>query len=363
MATENFYKFEPDFIIPPGDTLRETLEELEISQAELARRSGRPKKTINGIISGDKSITSDTAVQFERVLGVPASFWNNLEKDYRESVATLEEEERLEEELDWLENFPIKEMIKRNWIDDVDSKVEQFKLLLSYFGVATKDAWQDVWDSRVAFRRSRTFRSNPYAISAWIRKGEIEATNRTLTEFDKNLFHQLLSEIRELTIEKKPDNFMPRLISLCSQAGVAVEFQPELPECRVSGATKWINSKKPLILLSARHKSNDHLWFTFFHEAAHILLHGKKMIFIEGIENEKLVGEEDEANRFAADVLIPPKRYKEFLKNNPISKQKVVYFAREIGIAPGIVVGRLQKDGVIPYKNLNGLKNYYKWDD
>ena len=82
-----YLKFEPDYTVPPGETLLETIECLGMSQAELARRTGRPVKTINEIIKGKTAITPDTALQLERVLSVPASFWNNLERNYRESLA------------------------------------------------------------------------------------------------------------------------------------------------------------------------------------------------------------------------------------------------------------------------------------
>ena len=54
--------------------------------AELAESTGRPRKTINEIIAGKAEITAETALQLERVLGIPASFWNNLERNYQESL-------------------------------------------------------------------------------------------------------------------------------------------------------------------------------------------------------------------------------------------------------------------------------------
>jgi len=149
------------------------------------------------------------------------------------------------------------------------------------------------------------------------------------------------------------------LMEACAASGVAVVFEPAPTGCPVSGATKWIASDKTLLMLSLRHKTNDHLWFSFFHEAGHLLLHGKKMLFIEGngLDNEQ----EDEANQFAANLLIP-KQHEERLILLGHSATSISAFAKELGIAPGIVIGRLQNEGLLPWgTRLNSLKARYQW--
>lgn len=89
------HTYQPDIAIPPGETLREAIEALGMSQAELAQRTGRATKNINEIIMGKAAITPDGALQYERVFGVPASFWNILESNYRNTLARLSEQERL----------------------------------------------------------------------------------------------------------------------------------------------------------------------------------------------------------------------------------------------------------------------------
>ncbi len=148
------------------------------------------------------------------------------------------------------------------------------------------------------------------------------------------------------------------------KATVAVVFVPQLPKTRTSGATHWLNPDKALIQLSLRYKTNDHLWFAFFHESGHILLHGKRDFFLEGndvvsVENRD---KELEANKFAEDLLIPPAELKQFLASNQqLSKAGIEQFAAKIGIAPGIVVGRLQHDGVLPPSHYNDLKQSFEW--
>ncbi len=167
----------------------------------------------------------------------------------------------------------------------------------------------------------------------------------------------ILDAIRDLTREA-PDVFVPRLEELCSSAGVAVVFLPELPKTGVYGATRWLNDKA-VIQLSLRYKSNDHLWFTFFHEAGHILKHGRKDVYIEGkgLDGEK----EEEANAFARDKLIPPAQLRRLLEGGRPTLAAIERFAEGIGIAPGIVVGRLQHENVLPMNTGNKLKISYCW--
>ena len=154
--------------------------------------------------------------------------------------------------------------------------------------------------------------------------------------------------------------FLPQLQALAGAAGVAVVFVPAPPGCRVSGATQWLSPERALIALSLRHKSNDHLWFTLFHEAGHILKHGKKATFVDGLDavHEE---HETEADRFAADQLIPPAAAQKL--QGLRSEQEVKAAAMALGIAPGIVVGRLQHEGWLPRTDLNGLKVSYRWPE
>lgn len=84
MIEQELNQYAPDLVSPPGDTLAETLAALGMTQAELAVRSGRPYNTVSEIINGKASITPETALQLERVLGVPARFWLKREQQYQE---------------------------------------------------------------------------------------------------------------------------------------------------------------------------------------------------------------------------------------------------------------------------------------
>ncbi|MFP4338495.1 MAG: HigA family addiction module antitoxin [Halothece sp.] len=357
-------QYQPDYVSPPGDTLEEILEEREMTQAELATRMGRPKKTINEIIKGKAEITPETALQLERVLGVSATFWNNRQQRYREFLARQEEQKRLEKQVNWLSALPVKAMIKLGWIQSYDNKIEQVRELLNFFAVTAPEQLEQLLTQELAvdFRKSQAYKTDSWAVAAWLRQGEIEAAKIPCAKYDSQKFRESLDAIRKLTIEP-PEIFEPQIVELCAASGVAVTFVPQLPKTRTCGATRWLTSDKALIQLSLRYKTNDHFWFSFFHEAGHILLHGKRDLFLE--ENDKKQennNKEKEANIFARNFLIEPSLYEEFISSPHCrSEQGIKKFASELGITPGIVVGRLQHDRVLPYTHCNGLKETFQW--
>jgi len=358
---------QPNYAIPPGETLRETLETIGMTQAELADRTGRPKKTINEIITGKTAITAETSLQLERVLGVPASFWNNLERNYQETLARLREEKEFEKEKDWIKRFPISTLTKMRWIPREDSPAKTLRSILNFFGVAGTEEWKALWeDPKAAYRNSKAYQTNHYAVAAWLRKGEIEASKIEVSSYNPRSLKAALRKIRSLTTEP-PEMFEPEMKKLCAEGGVAIAFVPELPGTHVFGATRWLKATKAIIQMSLRGKTNDHLWFTFFHEAGHILLHGKEEMFIETTEQERPGTnggrKEQEADQFSRDFLIPPKGYHTFLEDRQFNLAAIQRFAANLGITPGIIVGRLQHEKVIPFNQANSLKKRFKFSD
>jgi len=358
MSKDKKNQFIPDYAVPPGETLLETLEAIGMSQAELAERTGRPKKTINEIIKGKTAITPETALQFERVLGTPAGFWNNMERNYQETQARINEQKNLQQQIDWLKKMPLNTLIRMGWVKKHSDKVQQLQDVLNFFGIASPEQWKTRWmGAQVSYRTSKVFQNDPYAIAAWLRAGELKAQKIECNPFDASKFKNALYKIREITV-KPSAIFRSEVISLCAESGVAVAFIPELPKIRTCGATWWMNTVKAVVQLSLRYKSDDQLWFSFFHEAGHILLHGKKEIFIE---DDSMDSKEEEANKFASDILIPHRKYKQFIQSGKYSKAAIQNFASAIGIASGIVVGRLQHDHIIQHNYCNELKKWFEW--
>jgi addiction module HigA family antidote len=359
-AMKKRYPHEPDYAVAPGEVLQETIDALGMTQADLAKRTGLSKKTVNQIIQGREPVSHDSALRLERVTGVAARVWNNLEAAYRERLARRQEKERLEQDLDWLGTIPTKELARRGVIPGQERGVGLLQAVLAFFGVNSPREWRAVWDSpQVAFRRSQAFQSDPGAVAAWIRLGELEGQRLACRPFDKDRFRAALEAIRGLTVEG-PEAFVPKVRELCAAAGVAVVFTPEIPGARVSGATRWLTSDKALLQLSLRYKTNDHFWFSFFHEAGHILKHGKKEMFVE--DGAEAGAKEEEANRFGEDWLIPRDRAAELPRLR--TRAEIIAFAESVGIAHGIVLGRLQKMGVIGHGcRDNDLKERFQWSD
>jgi HTH-type transcriptional regulator/antitoxin HigA len=353
-------EFLPNYAVPPGEILGVELGLREMTQQELARRTGITPKHIISILKAKSSITPETAIKLERALGMPADYWLNLESNYQEILARLAEEEQLEKDLDWLKRIPVTAMAKLNWIEGNRDKKGQLVEILRFFGIANIGQWEEMWPNlNVAYRQNQTHKVFPEAVSAWLRQGELEASSITCEPYNKVKFREVLNEIRGLTTAN-PSHFVRAMQELCSKAGVAVVFVPALPKTGVSGATRWLNKDKAIIQLSLRYKTDDHLWFTFFHEAGHILLHGKKELFLEG-PNGLNKDKEDEANVFAEHELIPSNKFSKFISNRNLDKISIVMFAKSIGIAPGIVVGQLQHKNLLKITFCNDLKQRFKW--
>ena len=350
-----------DWISPPGSTIADLLEERNWTQAELADRLGVSRKHVNELITGKATISDANAIKLARVLGSTVGFWLNREAGYRAALADQQAIEQLRDDVSWLDELPISHMRKAGWIGTYRDKAQTVSDCLRFFGVGSVDAWRN-WSAglgQTAYRMSDSATKAFGSIATWLRNGEIQASSLECNDFSREVFNTNLESLRALTLEPDPDVFVPRMQKLCADAGIAVVFAPTPKGCPASGATRWLAPNKALLMLSLRYKTNDHLWFTFFHEAAHILLHRKKLMFLELNQNGD-GKEEAEANRFAADLLIPP-RYYDLLRTLASSRAEVSQFAREVGIPPGIVVGRLQHDGIITHRQLNGLKVRYDW--
>lgn len=353
-------EYTPDYAVTPGEVLEHELEIRGMSQQELANRTGLTPKHLIAILKAKASITPDTAIKFERALGMPCDYWLNLEANYREVLARLAEEEQLAQDLDWLKRVPVNEMAKLGWLNKYKDKKAQLVELLNFFGIAEVKQWKQMWPKlSIAYRQHNKHEIFPESVSAWLRQGELRASAIVCEPFDKSHFRTVLEQVRTMTTVD-PDHFVPELQRLCAEAGVAVVFVPALSKTSISGATRWLNKDKALIQLSLRYKSDDHLWFTFFHEAGHILLHGKKEMFLEesnGLDPEK----EQEANHFAEAQLIPPKAFTAFIAEGAFSKRRISEFAVDMKISPGIVVGQLQHRGLLDMKFCNDLKRRFKW--
>ncbi len=354
--------FTPDWVSPPGDTILDLLEEREWTQQQLADRLGYSLKHVNQLIKAKVPLTEDAAIRLQNVLGAPVGFWLTREAQYRERVAVQDAAERQTSMVPWLENFPVKEMMDIGVLPkrriDAKSKPSLVGELLSFFGVASPDQWESQYGCmELSFRRSRGDQANVAAISAWLRMGERIAEKLDGPAYDEARLKAALVEVRGMTCQT-PQEFQPRMERLLHEAGVAFVLLPALPRTHVSGVARWLHPRRPLIQLSLYGKQNDRFWFSFFHEAAHILLHSqqKKSVFLDDPSKaDSSSKEEKEANAWARDFLIAPSAAVG-LVNLPKTKLAITEFARSIGVHPGIVVGRMQHDKLLDVSWMNGMK-------
>lgn len=360
---ESLSEFAPDWIVTPGNVIADLLQEKGWTKAALAQRTGFTAKHINQLLKGDASITQETAVKLEKVLGSTVRFWLGLEVQYRELLAKKADVIELAADIDWLKELPLKDMIRFGWVSKLQNKALMVHECLRYYAVSSVDAWRVQYQRPVAaYRAAPKLTRIPAAVSAWLRQGERLADVVRCGEYNKVKFEAALTEVRALTRERDAAKFVPSLQLLCAQAGVAVVLAPSPSGCPVSGATKWLSPHKGLIVLSLRGKSDDKLWFTFFHEAAHLLKHGKSLTFLDILGEDGLnQDEEEEADTFARNFLLPATSYDSFASQGRFSQASVCTFANQQGISPGIVVGRLQFDKRLPWTHLNGLKAKYQW--
>jgi addiction module HigA family antidote len=337
---EDRYPYEPDYAVAPGEILLEHIEALGMTQKELAVRTGLSPKTINLIIRGQEPVTYETAIKLERATGTVASLWNNLEKNYRQQLVRLADRSRLAADIAWLDTIPVGELVKRGVIARTSSASSRLEAVLGFFGVSSVAAWNHLWlDPKVAARRSRCFESEPGATATWLRLGELQAQNVESKPYDRAGFCTALSRIRQLTTEAA-GKFAPEMQRLCSETGVALVFVPEVKGAPWHGASWWPTAEKAVIELSLRYKWEDQFWFSFFHEAGHILNDSKKDTFINNGKDED--PREKNANQFAADYLIPPEQAWRIKRLR--SYDQLMALARELGISPSIVAGRFQRE-------------------
>lgn len=355
--------YRPESVSPPGESLMETLEFLGMTQAELGERAGLSHKTVNQIIAGKAPITENNALAFERVLGIPARFWLSRESKYREHLARRKERLLSHDHIEWARRFPYKKMSDFGWVEPTSKAEDKAWQLLRFFGVSDRDCWRSVWTSpQGAFRQTSRAEKQLEIVSAWLRHGEIRAQKMDTPKFNEDAFSESVTELRKLTLETHPTEFLRGIRQACADAGVRFLLIRELPSLGIYGVTRWFGGV-PLIQQSLLLKTHDHFWFTFFHETRHVMQKVKKHMFLEG----KMLTEEDQkrekdANRFAGDLLIPPAEYEAFIDRENFEKSAIRSFARSIDIHPGIVVGRLQRDGWIGYTHpARTLKVHFEW--
>ena len=345
-------------VFHPGVTLSEKLSESGMSIKEFAVRTSKPEKTIIAVINGNSSITTEMAVSFENVTKIPASFWLKKQQAYDEYVVRKNREAAVAASEKWMKLFPYAEMVRRGWIKAGKTGEEKVFALFSFFAISTEKAWNDYYinqELKVAFRISLAHTKDPYAMSVWLRQGEIQAKLFSIEcGYTVKKLRAMLPQMKTLMV-KGDDCFFPSLQQLCAECGIKLIVTECLPKAPVSGATRWINDV-PIIQLSNRYKRYDIFWFNFFHEVGHILLHGKKDIFLENAGSfEQDPIKERQADDFASDIMLSKSEEQAIIDSQDFSEDSILNFAVKFGTHPSVIVGRLQHCKVINYWQDQGL--------
>lgn len=348
-----------DLAIPPGEYLEEVLAELGMTKEELARRMQRPASKLSHIFNGTKRITEETALQLEKVVGVPAHIWTGLEAEYRLTLARSEERQRAElgEETALVSKFPYKELVTQGQVPDTRKPRERVAALQNFFGVTSLRLVTQSQRYQPAFRCGNNRERSPEAVAAWLCMGERRAQQIETDPYDEKKLRALLADLKALTA-KRPEEFEPQLRGKMAACGVALVICPHFPRTYAHGATFRLGPNKAVLMITVRGGWADIFWFSLFHEVGHILLHGSQTI-VENtpeVENGQDDEKEREANQFARDWLILPSAYAPFVASGVFTEASVSAFAKRIGVHPGIVVGRLQHDGRLHHSWLNGLR-------
>jgi len=337
----------------PGDTIQDTIDEIGMSQAELAERLGRSIPKLNELIKGKAPITKDTAVKLEYVLGIPTSFWLNLERRFQDELLEIEQLAFLEECKLWIKSFPILVMKKFGLLPNTNEKPILVESLLKFFRVASPTQWSEIYIGKsLAFKIELRHTAEPERISVWLRLGEVQAERITATNFDKKKLRGRLADIQQLSFEQ-PIDWMDKLQQICAECGIALVYTPCISKAPIYGATRWIkNNTIPLIQLTDRGKDYNAFWFTFYHELGYILYHGKKEIFINGLDSiSPDMEKEKEADDFASRMLLSDKERNVLFGYFQYDRKVVIGFSDKFKKHPGIVVAQLQRKGLVQYNN------------
>lgn len=337
---------------PPGATIKEQLNDRGMSQKEFAARMDMSEKHISKLINGDVQLTPEVAVRLEVVLGVSAKFWNTLEAIYREKLIKAEAENAMEADETLAKELPYSEMAKFGWVPETRDSKEKVINLRKYFEVVELSLLENNQITRIACRRLAVTEKSDLALMAWAQEAKLKARNIKTDPVNIKGLIRVVPDIRKMTV-LKPKEFCPKIKSMLAECGIALVFLPHLKGSFLQGAS-FMDGNKIVVGLTAKGKDADKFWFSFFHELAHIIL--GHIGQVDGTTEQ----DEKDADLWSKDTLIPVEAFETFKDKSDFSIITVRAFAKSIGIAPGIVVGRLQNEGCIKHSMLNDLKKHYE---
>ena len=342
----------PARVFPPGHVIKRELAARGWTQQDLAHIMGRPQQFISQLVRGRKRITERTAMELAEAFGVSSELWLNLEQRYRLYQARRQRRNGgdIERRRRLYELVPVNELLKRGWIKAGESLESLEASVRDFLEI---ESLQDTPALALAMRHTDTREPHSAALVAWAKRVQHLSRRRHVADFAPERLLAAVPEI--LACSRRVEDFQ-QLPPLFNQLGVRVVIVPHLPRTYLDGAAFLLESH-PVIALTFRYRRIDSVWFTLMHELAHIVL-GRGQVYLDDLKEPSDNPEEQKANRWASDHLIPPERYAEFLRDHPdrhFSHKAIESFAEAIGRHPGIVVGRLHYEQEVPYTHFKAF--------
>jgi HTH-type transcriptional regulator / antitoxin HigA len=340
----------PARVPTPGRILMRELEARGWTQKDLAEITGRPIQTINEIVQAKKQITPETALELAEAFGTSAEFWTNLEIGYRLHQARKEKQEHEIGRKSKLYSLaPISELVKRGWLPVTDSLEELEKQVCDFFGIDSIDESPKV---AINFRCAQERSPEEIAQLAWAKRVERVVSQQTVGQFDRE---RLEAEIPSILACAEHLEDVRKIPELLRSLGVYFAIVPHLSKTYLDGAAFYLDGH-PVVALTLRYDRIDSFWFTLMHELGHIVA-GHQGSYLDDLGNLALTDEELEANRLSANWLIDSLALEDFVrKHQPrFSRKEIEVFAQRQKRHPGIILGRLHNDQLIPHKNLRAL--------
>lgn len=347
----------------PGIYVKDAIEELGLTQSEFAYRTGLSIKNVSTLLNGESNITFDVAVKLAAFFDNSVEGWINLQTKY--NLFLNESTKQKEYEQDWL----IAKKFDRHFTSDVlkiqiDSKNKERSIdsLRKCFNVVNLQNLKSA--DMYAFCRTSVVKDIDEKTiimrNAWISLAEQEARKMSCCEFNKNMIISNIPYLKSLTL-KDPKTMSEELTSFLSQCGIKLVILPFLSGSNTSGVTKWIpNENCVMVAVNDCGKDADRIWFSIFHELGHAIKNHKRHMTISYSKENVQDEEEIEANNFASNSLLNKNDYEEFVNRKDYTINSIFSFANKEGVAPFIVIGRLQKDKLIGWDMYQNYKPKYQ---
>ena len=351
--------FVPQWASPPGATISTILRQKGMSTIEFAKAMSLSSVEVDALLAGRSRISVGMARGLTQLLGGTVGFWITRDGQFREDAARLEAHRAVAA-------LPISDMVAFGWIQKPAGWLDQTEAVFRFFDVSDLDAWRANYFRTITGVRLRASKSRPpseRSLAVWLRQAEKQAHEVKSQPWDPSKFHDVLEDAKALTRVRNPAKFIPEIQRLCASVGVAVVVVRAPSGCAISGATRLLADDLRFIGLTARHLTDDHMWFTFFHEAAHLLLHPSRDAFVDELSDATSDPTEREADNFAAGILLSESG-RQKVQMVSLNMRSIMRLARELRIAPGIIVGQLQFQQRLGHgSGLNHLKRRYRWTD